>query len=81
MSRRIYDFQCPDGHKAEAFVDSEVRSLPCFQCGLFAERIVSPVRSMLDPISGDFPGATMKWAKNRQETIKRERRTTDPSEG
>ena len=80
MSRRIYDFQCTELHITEAFIDSTIKEHVCAECGAKAQRIVSPVRSMLDPISGDFPGATMKWAKNRQETIKRERRTTDPDE-
>jgi|TARA_R100001530_G_scaffold135516_2_gene112914 hypothetical protein len=32
---------------------------------------------MLEVISGDFPGATMKWARDRQKKIKAERRETE----
>jgi hypothetical protein len=39
-----------------------------------AQRIISPVRCSLDHISGEFPGATMKWAKQRQQKIKLERK-------
>jgi len=35
--------------------------------------MISAVQCTLDPLSGDWPGATMKWAKNRQDQIKRER--------
>jgi hypothetical protein len=38
-----------------------------------ASRMISAVQCTLDPLSGDWPGATMKWAKNRQDQIKRER--------
>lgn len=72
--RRMYDFRCTDNHTFEALVSDDVTELPCRTCSLTAPRIISPVRTMLDPISGDFPGATMKWAKNRQEQIKLERK-------
>tara|TARA_B110000858_G_C17596632_1_gene378115 strand:+ start:611 stop:742 length:132 start_codon:yes stop_codon:yes gene_type:complete len=39
-----------------------------------ASRIISPVRSLLDPISGDFAGATMKWARDREKKIQKERK-------
>ena len=32
------------------------------------------VNFSLDPISGDFPDATRKWAKHREMTIKQERK-------
>jgi hypothetical protein len=39
-----------------------------------ARKIISPVRSLLDPISGDFAGATMKWARDRERKMKKERK-------
>ena len=36
--------------------------------------MISPVRSKLDPISGDFLGATVKWMKNREQKLKQERK-------
>ena len=73
--RLIYDFQCSDNHVTEGFVSSDVTEHPCGLCAKTAQMIISPVRTKLDPISGDFPGATMKWAKNREKQIKHERKT------
>ena len=74
--KRLYDFECPDGHKFEQFSDTSSRSVPCRFCGKVATRIVSYAGPMLDPISGHFPSATRKWALNRQQKIKAERRAT-----
>ena len=73
--RLLFDFQCSDNHVTEAYVSSDVTEHPCGSCANTAQRIISPVRSKLDAISGDFPGATMKWAKNRQKQIEHERKT------
>jgi hypothetical protein len=35
-----------------------------------AKRVISPIRSVLEPHSGDFAGATMKWARDRERKIK-----------
>ena len=45
-------------------------------CDEVATRIVSYGGPVLDPISGHFPSATRRWALNRQEKIKAERRAT-----
>ena len=73
MTRRIFEFICPDQHVTERFIDEEVRETDCSSCDKTASRMVSAVQCTLDPVSGDWPGATMKWAKNRQDQIKRER--------
>ena len=73
MTRRIFEFICPDQHVTERFIDEEVRETDCSTCSKIASRMVSAVQCTLDPVSGDWPGATMKWAKNRQDQIKRER--------
>jgi len=72
--RLLFDFRCPDNHVTEALVASDEREHLCGLCNKMAQRIISPVRSSLDHISGDFPGATMKWAKQRQQKIKIERK-------
>jgi len=64
MSRRIYDFRCPDGHVSEHYIDSEITETKCSTCDKQAMRIISPVVSILDATSGHFPGATMKWARD-----------------
>ena len=70
----LFDFKCEDGHVNERLVKSGVTHTPCLDCNKMAEKIISPVRSALDPISGDFLGATEKLAKNRQQKILQERK-------
>jgi hypothetical protein len=72
MTRRIFDFKCSDDHVNESFIDESITEVPCKTCGNVAFRIVSPVTTMFDAVSGDFPTATMKWAKNRQRKINQE---------
>lgn len=73
MARRIFEFICPDQHVTERFIDEEVRETDCSTCEKIATKMISAVQCSLDPLSGHWPGATMKWAKNRQDQIKRER--------
>lgn len=73
--KRLFDFKCPDGHVFEDLVAQGTTTTRC-DCGLEAKRIISPVRSQLDPISGDFPDATKRWAKARHSHIQYERRQT-----
>ncbi len=70
----IIDFRCDNGHTTEKFIDSKTTEIECPECSLMASRIISPVRSLLDPISGDFAGATMKWARDRERKMKKERK-------
>jgi len=72
--KRLFDFRCPQGHTFEAFVETDVRDLPCEVCEAKAMRCVSYGGPVLDPISGDYPSATRRWALNRQMKIKEERR-------
>ncbi len=74
MPRMIIDFRCDNGHTTEKFISSEVTEIECPECSLMARKIISPVRSLLDPISGDFAGATMKWARDRERKMKKERK-------
>jgi len=70
----LIDFRCDNGHTNEKFVPSETKEIQCPDCSLLARKIISPVRSFLDPISGDFAGATMKWARDRERKIQKERK-------
>jgi len=74
MPRRIYEFRCSDNHITEQYIDEKEGQTTCSICDKTAFRIVSAVKCSLDPISGHFPDATAKWAKNRDYQIKRERR-------
>jgi len=70
MSKRMFEFTCSEGHYFETLVDESVRTLECKVCGSPSERLISTPRLGLDPISGDFIGATDKWARQRAEKLK-----------
>jgi hypothetical protein len=72
--RAIYEYRCKEGHTQDRYTDSECTSVPCLDCGNKAERIISAVRSKLDPISGDFEAATRKWMRNRSQKLQQERK-------
>lgn len=72
--RILSDFKCPQGHVTEKLTES--REITC-HCGEAAERQISGTRIKLDPISGHFPGETMKWAKMRERQIKHEQKAND----
>jgi len=68
--RLIRDFLCSSkdcGATHEHFLDSEVMEVRCKTCDSTASKIQSPVQCSLDPISGHFPGSTIKWAKEHEQ--------------
>jgi len=73
----LFDFKCDSNHVTEKLVKSDTTDIECLVCGNKALRQISAVRSKLDHISGDFPGATMRWAKQREQKIKHERKTSE----
>ena len=72
--RRMFEFRCENGHTIERFEREEVRWVNCSECNTLAQRIISAPRIGLDPISGDFPGATMAWERRREEKMAQERK-------
>ncbi len=72
--RIFIDFKCSNGHTTEKFIDNKTKEIECPVCSKIASKVISPVRSLLDPISGDFVGATMKWARDREKKIQKERK-------
>ena len=65
----LFDFRCLNGHKTEHWVKSDVRTVRC-KCGADASRLSTGGHARLDPLSGDFPGATLKWAKHHEKMAK-----------
>lgn len=60
----LFDFECSHcNHRMEKLVKSDVRHADCPECGGSMYRCISPVRSRLEGISGHFPDAADKWAK------------------
>lgn len=63
--RKIYDVRCQEcDTKEEVF--AELDATHRCDCGGEMKRLVGAVRSALDPISGDFPGATLAWAREHE---------------
>ena len=76
----LYDFKCAEcGAVQEKLVDRNEsgQPLPCDLCSADAVRVISPVRSNLEGLSGHFPDAADKWAK-RHEKEGRKPSETDP---
>lgn len=74
MPKRIYEFVCVEGHLFEKYIDTEIRSTECKECGNTANRIVSKPMVKLEGVTGDFPGAAMQWERKRNEKIKQEQK-------
>lgn len=74
MTRRIFEFLCENSHITEAFVDAEIRTTDCKECGKSAERIISRPMVQLEGVTGSFPGAAMRWEQKRAEKLKVEQK-------
>jgi putative FmdB family regulatory protein len=61
---RMYDFQCSEDHIFEALVEDPKELVSCPKCASHSNRIISPIRSILDPLS--FPTAESKWIKEHE---------------
>ena len=74
MARRMFDFRCADGHVHERLVGAETRRVTCTTCGKLAQRMIAAPRCQLEGITGAFPGAAMKWEKNRESHMRKEQK-------
>ncbi len=68
---KVFDFKCSNNHIFEKFVSGETEVADCPECGLTAKRIISGGSFVLDAVSGEFPGATMKWARDHEKAAKK----------
>ena len=74
MAIRVFDFECPAGHRNEMFVEADVVSMQCLTCGNIAQRMLSAPRCQLEGITGSFPGAASAWEKRRESHMKKEQK-------
>lgn len=69
----LYDFKCVKcGNIEEKLVDKAVHIDQCSECGRASTRQISPVRCKLEGITGHFPDAADKWAKQHEEAGRKE---------
>ena len=62
----IYDVKCSScGHVDEVY-GRKGDAVRCTVCSSDSHAIISPVAFVLEGVSGDFPGAAMKWNKRHK---------------
>ena len=74
MHKRLFEYRCKSGHVSEALTYYETQEIHCRSCGEPAQRIISPVRSKLEGITGAFPTAYDRWAKVHEEANRQARK-------
>lgn len=63
----LFDFKCDNCDTIfEEYVSLSDKTCSCPKCESTAQRMISPVRSKLEGVSGDFPGAAMKWTREHE---------------
>ena len=62
----LYDWECTNKHKFEELSSSDTKELDCPTCGKVAKRQISAPRAVLEGVTGDFPGAAMKWERQHR---------------
>lgn len=59
--------------KHVSFEDTDADKITCHKCGdPYAIRTIGAPGVKLDPISGDFPGATLAWERSHEKAARNE---------
>ena len=67
--RAMFEFFCEKCGVIEKYIDAKVQMDVC-DCGGVCHRMISAPTVKLEGLSGDFPGAHMKWAKIREDNAR-----------
>lgn len=70
MTKRIFEFECPEGHRSEFLESYETKKIGCPSCSHFAYRVISAPRIALDGVSMHFPTAADAWANKHEEAAR-----------
>jgi putative FmdB family regulatory protein len=63
----LFDWKCGNcGHEFEQLAPSSHKVTGCPECHMNATRVIAPVRCQLEGISGHFPDAADKWARQHE---------------
>ena len=77
MPKFLHEFLCTAEypHSFERILDIKLTPNPvCPVCGEVSNLVFRAPRVSLDGCSGDFPGAAIKWEKQRAEKLSQERK-------
>lgn len=80
MTRRIFEFECPDGHIFDKLIEDDITTVTCKYCQQESVRIISAV-SLSIRMGVDSSMTTMadKWAKMHVTEAKRQNAMIDPN--
>jgi putative FmdB family regulatory protein len=67
----VSDYECMTcGEVFEKFAKRDA-DVQCISCGGKTKKCVTAPRFKLEGVSGDFPGAAMKWTREHQKAAKK----------
>ena len=69
--RVILDVRCTECGNVDEVLGQHDAEFNCSVCGGTARKIISTVRCSLEGVSGDFPGAAMKWTRQHEQGAKK----------
>lgn len=73
--RVLNDFRCDScGYTVEKLLDNTIRTIDCQDCDGIAKRVQAVPNFQLEGVSGDYPTASDKWIKNREQKMAQERK-------
>lgn len=70
MTKRMFEFECPEGHRSESLESYETKKISCPFCEHYALRVISAPRISLDGTSMHFPTAADAWANKHEEAAR-----------
>lgn len=73
--KRFYEFKCPEHGVFEEYTEY-TKQYACPSCGYLADKIISTPHVSLEGVSGDFPGAAMKFDRVHRQKLAQERKLT-----
>ena len=71
----LNDYLCSNGHNKEYFVENDIKTVECRDCGVPAQKVRAvPNFQLPGNDAAGFPTAYDKWEKKREEKMAEERR-------
>lgn len=74
MTKRMFEYECIEGHRSESYRNYETQTIECPVCTSLAYRVISAPRIALDGVSMHFPTAADAWANKHEEAARMARK-------